>query len=348
MINDENKVTMPEKLLTVTLPPHIREHENTARTMGCVLLPLLCVIALSTYYYGARVVVLTAISVLTCVISEWLYERLTMKKCTIGDLSAVVTGVLLACTLPPSLPVWMPVVGGVFAIVAVKQVFGGIGRNFMNPALAARAFMMLSWPASFSTWPAVHTQLPLFKSMPDLISSATPLASLKAGEQPAEDLLQLFIGERGGSIGETAAVILIAGGLLLLVTRVITWHIPAAYIGTVALIALIFPRVSYMATGEYLLTEIMSGGVLLGAIYMATDYSSSPVHPVGKIIFGVGCGVLTMFMRYKGSGPEAVCFAILVMNCFTWLIDRATAPVVLRDRWAKIRAKFVRKGAKAQ
>ena len=345
MTNEENRITIPEKMLTVTLPPHIREKEGTARVMGCVLLPLLCLVALSTYYYGARVVVLTAISVLTCVVSEWLYERLTLKKCTVGDLSAVVTGMLLACTLPPSLPIWMPVVGGVFAIVIVKQVFGGIGRNFINPALAARAFMMLSWPASFSTWPAVHTRLSVFSSMPDLISSATPLASLKAGEQPAEDLLQLFIGERGGSIGETAAVILIAGGLLLLVTRVITWHIPTAYIGTVAFIALIFPRVSYMPLGTYILTEIMSGGVLLGAIYMATDYSTAPVHPVGKIIFGVGCGALTMFMRYKGSGPESVCFAILVMNCFTWMIDRATAPVRLRDGWGKIKAKFARKGA---
>lgn len=345
MIDNENKVTVSEKMLTVTLPPHIRENEGTARVMGCVLLPLLCVVALSTYYYGPRVVIITAISVLSCVLSEWLYQRLTMKKCTVGDLSAVVTGTLLACTLPPSIPVWMPIVGGVFAIVIVKQVFGGIGRNFMNPALAARAFMMLSWPASFNTWPPVHTQLSLFKSMPDLITSATPLASLKAGEQPAEDLLQLFIGERAGSIGETAAVILIAGGLLLLVTRVITWHIPAAYIGTVAAIALIFPRVSYMPLGTYVLTEIMSGGVLLGAIYMATDYSTAPVHPVGKIIFGVGCGALTMFMRYKGSGPESVCFAILVMNCFTWMIDRATAPVRLRDNWTKIKAKFARKGA---
>lgn len=345
MINEGTKVPESGKLLTVTLPPHIRENDSTAKIMGCVILPLLCVIALSTYYYGARVVVLTAISVLTCVVSEWLYERLTMKKCTVGDLSAVVTGLLLACTLPPSLPIWMPVVGGAFAIVAVKQVFGGIGRNFMNPALAARAFMMLSWPSSFSTWPAVHTPLPIFRSSLDIISSATPLASLKVGEEPAEDLLQLFIGERGGSIGETAAVILIAGGLLLLATRVITWHIPAAYIGTVAFIALIFPRVSYMPLGTYVLTEIMSGGVLLGAIYMATDYSTAPVHPVGKIIFGIGCGALTMFMRYKGSGPESVCFAILVMNCFTWMIDRATAPVRLREKWNKITAKFARKGA---
>lgn len=346
MTNEENKVTVTDKRLTVTLPPHIREHDGTARVMGCVLLPLLCVIALSTYYYGGRVLVITAVSVLSCVISEWLYQRLTMKKCTVGDLSAVVTGVLLACTLPPSLPIWMPVVGGVFAIVAVKQIFGGIGRNFMNPALAARAFMMLSWPSSFSTWPPVHANIPLFRSV-DVISSATPLASLKNGVKPAEDLLQLFIGERGGCIGETAAVILIAGFIFLLATRVITWHTPVAYVGTVALIALIFPRVPSMATGTYILTEIMTGGILLGAIYMATDYSTAPVHPLGKLIFGIGCGALTMFMRYKGSGSESVCFAILVMNCFTWMIDRATAPVRLRDAWTKLKCKLARKGARA-
>lgn len=339
---EKNKVTLSNRRLTVTLPPHIRQKDSTSRVMGCVLLPLLCVIALSAYYYGGRVLVITAVSVLTCVISEWLYQRLTMKKCTVGDLSAVVTGVLLACTLPPSIPVWMPVVGGVFAIVFVKQIFGGIGRNFMNPALAARAFMLLSWPTSFTTWPAVHSDIPLFSSV-DMVSSATPLMALKEGARPAENLVQLLIGERGGSIGETAAIILIAGGLYLLVTKVITWHIPVAYIGSAALIAAIFPRVGFMPLGTYVLTEILSGGLLLAAIYMATDYSSSPVHPVGKIIFGIGCGVLTMFMRYKGSGPEAACFAVLVMNCFTWMIDRATAPVKVKA----FLAKFRRKGARA-
>lgn len=340
---ENTKITVTERLMTVTLPPHIKHKDSTARVMGCVLLPIMCVIALSAYYYGARVLVITAISMLTCVISEWLYQRLTMKKCTVGDLSAAVTGALLACTLPPSIPIWMPVVGGVFAIVFVKQIFGGIGKNFMNPALAARAFMMLSWPTSFSTWPAVHSDIPIFKSSVDIVSSATPLAALKEGVQPTENLLQLFIGERGGSIGEAAAAILIAGGIYLLVTRVITWHIPVAYIGTAALIAAIFPRVSYMPLGTYVLTELMAGGILLAAIYMATDYSSSPVHPVGKIIFGVGCGALTMFMRYKGSGPEAACFAVLVMNCFTWMIDRATAPVRIKAFIAGLR----RKGAKA-
>jgi len=343
---EQNKVTLSKELMTVTLPPHIRQKDSTAKVMGCVLLPLLCVIALSAYYYGARVIVITAISVLTCVISEWLYQRLTLKKCTVGDLSAVVTGVLLACTLPPSIPIWMPVVGGVFAIVFVKQIFGGIGKNFMNPALAARAFMLLSWPTSFTTWPAVHTELPLFKTV-DIVSSATPLLSLKEGAAPAENLLQLFIGERGGSIGEAASVILLAGGLYLIATKVITWHIPTAYLGSVALIAAIFPRVTFMPLGTYILTEIMSGGILLGAIYMATDYSSSPVHPVGKIIFGIGCGALTMFMRYKGNGAESVCFAILIMNCFTWMIDRGTAPVKIKAMLSKLRGKLCRKGAKA-
>ena len=279
---------MSENKFIVTLPPHFRDGEKTYRIMGCVLLPLICAIALSTYYYGARVIVISLISVASCVLSEWLFQRLTLRKMTIGDLSAVVTGLLLACTLPPSIPVWMPVVGGVFAIVVVKQLFGGLGKNFMNPALAARAFMTLSWPLSFATWPKVHTILPLFKTV-DVISSATPLSALRNGAMPDTNLLQMFIGERGGSIGETAAVVLLAGGILLLVTRVITWHIPVSFIGTVALGAWLFPRVSY-GGGEYILMELLSGGLLLGAIYMATDYSSSPVNPLGKIIFGIGCG----------------------------------------------------------
>lgn len=340
-----NKVTVPNNKLKATLPPHIRGNDSTAKVMGCVLLPLLCVIALSTYYFGFRVVIITLISVLSCVLTEWLYERLTMKKLTIGDLSAVVTGVLLACTLPPSIPIWMPLIGGVFAILIAKQIFGGIGKNFANPALAARAFMMLSWPASFTSWPQVHQNLSLFKSIEggvDFTVSATPLAALKQGAIPSTDLTQLFIGERGGCIGETAALILIAGGLFLLATKVITWHIPTAYIGTVAIIAALLPRNTYMSLGTYVLTEILSGGILLGAIYMATDYSTSPVHPIGKIIFGIGCGAITMFIRYKGSGVESVCFAILIMNCFTWMIDRATAPIRLRDFFAR----FKRKGAK--
>ncbi len=300
-----------DKMLQVSSSPHIRSEATTQRIMLDVLIALLPAAFAGIYFFGLNAALLIAVTVLSSVAFEYLMRKVLKRSNTISDLSAVVTGLLLALNLPPDLPVWMAIVGSLFAIVIVKQLFGGLGQNFVNPALAARAFLLVSYGTKMTTW----TQ-PLAAEV-DVISYATPLGVLKeGGELPG--LLNMFLGRIGGSLGETSALALIIGGVYLLVRGVISWHIPVIYVGTVAVIALI--------AGANPFYYVLAGGLLLGAIFMATDYTTSPMTKKGVIIYALGCGALTMLFRLYTNMPEGVSYAILLMNVTVPLIDRYTKP----------------------
>lgn len=319
------KMSMPD-MLSVMPSPHIRSKETTTTVMLKVIIALLPAYIWGVCIYGLRALLIGVISIASSVGFEALTQYLLRRDITVHDLSAVVTGLLLAMNLPVSVPLWMPVAGAAVAIVLVKQVFGGIGKNFMNPALLARVFLMLTW-TSFFKYTAPNDRLSVGKIVladGDIVASATPLASLKSGVAPTASLKDMLFGNIGGCIGEVSALLLIVGGIFLLVTKVITWHIPVAYIGTVALITLIFPKGDMGI--DYMLYELLAGGLLIGAFFMATDYSTSPTTPVGRIVFGVGCGLITVLIRYFGSYPEGVSFSILIMNMLVWYIDKATMP----------------------
>lgn len=313
--------------VVVTSSPHIKAADDTRSLMADVCLALLPALVVSVLTFGARALVLTVATVISCVFFEWLYNKLLHQPCTVGDLSAVVTGILLAFNIPVAAPIWMPVIGGAFSIIVVKTLFGGIGKNFMNPALAGRAFMMASWPAFMTVWTRPGAEIPLFGNVTvtDAISTATPLASLKGGALPEADALRLFLGQTGGVIGETSALALLIGGAYLVYRKVIYINIPAAYILTVAVLTFLFPM-GGQGHFEWMLSQVLSGGLMLGAIFMATDYVTSPVTPNGQIIFGIGCGLLTVFIRYFGGLPEGVSYSILLMNTLVWFIDKKTHP----------------------
>ena len=263
--------------------------------------------------FGAHAAALIAASVITCVLSEFFYQKLAKEKTTIGDWSAVVTGLLLAYNLPANAPVWLAVVGGVIAIVLVKQMFGGIGSNFMNPALTARAILFISWSGLMSSYPQTTFAV-------DATSSATPLALIGAGNVQDVNLWNLMIGNCGGVLGETCKLAIIAGGVYMLIRRIIDWRIPVTFIGTVFLCYL------FKDGAEVAVYQIFAGGLMLGAFFMATDYATSPVSGIGKIIMGVGCGILLFVIRAYASYPEGCSFAILFMNVVTPLIDKFTMP----------------------
>lgn len=320
------KIKMPE-MLTVSPSPHITSPDTTATVMFDVILALLPAFLWGVYVFGIRALAVMAVSVIACVGFEAAAQVLLHRPVTIRDMSAAVTGLLLAMNLPVSVPLWMPVVGGFFAIVVVKQLFGGIGCNFVNPALAARVFLF-SWASEMTAFSADGekvTSLAPVLAEGDIVASATPLASLKTGQIPPETIIDMFLGQHAGCIGEVSALLLLAGGIFLLYQRVITWHIPVAYIGTVALMTFIFPQNAGMPV-EFMLYELLAGGLMLGAFFMATDYATSPVTPAGRLIFGAGCGLLTVLIRYFGAYPEGVSFSILVMNLLVWYIDKATMP----------------------
>ena len=322
------KVQMPS-LLTVSPSPHIRGPENISSIMLDVILALCPAMLWGVYVFGLRALALCVISVLCAVGWEALSQVVLKKPVTIRDLSAAVTGMLLAMNLPVTVPLWMPIVGSFFAIVVVKQLFGGIGRNFVNPALAARVFLFTSFASRMSTFPAAGTRVDsLAMTLPEgeIVAGATPLASLKNGQLPDVNLFDMITGSNmGGCIGEVSSLLLIAGGIYLLIRRVITWHIPAAYIGTVAALTFIFPQYGGVAA-DFMLTELFSGGLMIGAFFMATDYATCPVTTRGRLLFGFGCGALTVMIRYFGSYPEGVSFAILIMNLLVWYIDKVTVP----------------------
>ena len=297
--------------LTVASSPHIRGNFRTNRIMRDVVLALLPALIVGICVLGLRALVVTLICVATCLIAEWLYARVTKTRNTVVDGSAVVTGVLLAMTLPHTVPYWLAVVGGVFAIVVVKALCGGLGQNIFNPALAGRALMMLVYPVGLTRYVGI-----------DGVTAATPLHHMVMPALPEESLLDMFLGRCPGSIGELSALALLAGGVYLVCRRVISARIPLAYLGTVAVITLIFSKTD--APVQWMLYSLLSGGVVLGAIFMATDYATSPATPVGQIVYGIGCGVLTVIFRYYGLYPEGVTYAILIMNVLVWVIDYYT------------------------
>lgn len=327
MDEQQFNIDISEKLLTVSPSPHVKHHDNTRSVMLDVVIALTPALIWAVYIFGFRALTVTLVSIISCVIFEFLYGMIFKKSKTVLDLSAVVTGMLLAFNLPAAVSLWIPIVGSFFAIIIVKQLFGGIGMNIVNPALAARVFLF-SWPEQMTTYPEKFSKLPALAmsvNNPDAIASATPLAMLKQGELPSElSVFDMLIGNCAGVIGEISAVLLIAGGIYLLIKKVITWHIPVAYIGTVAVISFIFNSASNSV--DFMIYEIISGGLLLGAIFMATDYSTSPVTKNGRLIYGVGCGLLTILIRYFSGYSGGVSFAILIMNLLVWYIDKYTKP----------------------
>lgn len=304
---------MINKKMVITAAPHMKSEMTTRGVMLDVIIALFPAFCWSVVTYGTNSVALVVTGIISCVVFEYLFCLMAKKKNTVGDCSAIVTGILLAFNLPSETPIWMVIIGSFFAIVVVKQLFGGLGQNFMNPALAARAFLF-SWPSIMTTFTKP------FQNGVDAVTTATPLSFLKNGELPEQSIRDMFMGVKPGCIGEISAVLLILGGVYLLVRKVITWHIPVAYIGTVAIITFLFPRTT-LAT-EYMLYSIFSGGLMLGAIFMATDYVTSPVSNKGKLIYGIGCGLLTVFIRYFGGYPEGVSYSILLMNVCVGLIDK--------------------------
>lgn len=311
-------------LLKVSPSPHIRHEDTTRVLMSDVILAMIPLLIWGAYIFGLRVLTVTAVSVVSCVLFEALFNVLLKKKIPVGDLSAVVSGILLAFNLPASIPLWIPVVGAFFAMVVVKGLFGGIGKNFMNPVLAARVFLFGSWPSHMTAYSEPLVRLPLIGGV-DTVSSATTLTVLKNGEMPTEDIFDMFIGNMSGCIGEISALLILAGGVYLLVRRVITWHISVSFIATVAVLAFAFAPEG-VSNLDYMLAELFSGGLMLGAVFMATDYVTSPVTVKGRLIYGVGCGVLTVFIRFLGGYPEGVSFAIIIMNLFVWYLDKSTKP----------------------
>ncbi|MDR1117141.1 MAG: RnfABCDGE type electron transport complex subunit D [Oscillospiraceae bacterium] len=312
-----------ENMYIVSSSPHSSAQDGTGSIMLDVIIALTPALIVSVFFFGMRALTLTLVSAAACIAFEWIYRRLMKKTSSVHDLSAVVTGILLAYNLPVNAPYWICIVGAAFAIIIVKQLYGGIGKNFMNPALTARAFLF-SWPAIMNTFPAVFTKTPVFGSA-DAVTAATPLAALKTGALPDFSLVELFLGKHGGSLGETSALILLLGGVYLVLRRVISPRIPLCYIGTVAVITFIFPR-GGNAPLTWMLYNLLSGGLMLGAIFMATDYSTSPITKTGKTLFGIGCGLLTVFIRYFGSYYEGVSYAILIMNACVWLLDKSARP----------------------
>ncbi|WP_288666898.1 RnfABCDGE type electron transport complex subunit D [Anaerotignum faecicola] len=297
--------------------PHVRSKESIQSIMRDVIIALVPATAAGIYYFGLRALILIVAAIISAVFFEWLYEKITKKPVTINDLSAVVTGLLLAMNLPASAPVWVAIVGSAFAIIFAKQLFGGLGQNFINPALAGRAFLLASYPTEMTTW-VVPNGLAA-----DAATYATPLAQLKNGTLDAS-LGQLVMGQVGGTIGETCAIALIIGGIYLLYKHVISWKIPVIYIATVFILFAVIGRHGMRMP----LQEIFAGGVMLGGIFMATDYASSPVTPKGQVIFAVGAGLLTYLIRTFGGYPEGVSYSILIMNCCVPLIERFTEPTI--------------------
>ena len=315
--------------LIATSNPHIRSSETTRSIMLDVIIAMLPALVWAVIWFGVKALTLTAVSVIGCMFWEWLYRKLMKKPQSVGDLSAVVTGMLLAFVCPVTTPYWMIIIGGFFSIIVVKQLFGGIGKNFVNPALAGRAFLLGSYAGVMTTWiDATQNKAPLMGSTADIVTAATPLAYMKTGNMAGltetYSVMDMFLGKTGGSLGEISAAMLILGGLYLIWRKVINWQTPVAYIATVAVLTFLFPK--HGSGLEWMLYSIFGGGLFLGAFFMATDYATSPVTKKGQLIFGIGCGLFTVLIRYFGSYNEGVCYSIMVMNLCVALIDKYTKP----------------------
>ncbi|MDR0306746.1 MAG: RnfABCDGE type electron transport complex subunit D [Chitinispirillales bacterium] len=323
--------------LHMSSSPHVRSAITVPMIMLFAIIAMVPSLAASVVFFGVNALILTAACVGAAVGTEWIINKALKKEQSIGDLSAVVTGILVAFNLPPSLPVWMAVIGSVFAIGVAKMVFGGLGANFINPALAGRAFLMANYPAEMTNFPA--TVFGSINALPDGISSATPLEAIKTAfsqgsfqvSEFANALPQLFFGNVGGTIGETSALALLIGGIFLIAGRIIDFRIPLTYIGTVFFLFWIANGTGTYFTLESIITpvfHVLAGGLMLGAFFMATDMATSPITPKGRIIFGIGCGVLTFLIRKYGGYPEGVSYSILLMNLVVPLIDRCTRPTI--------------------
>ena len=315
--------------LIATSNPHIRGSETTRSIMLDVIIAMLPALAFAIFNFGLRALTLTAVSVVGCIFWEWLYRKLMKKPQSIGDLSCVVTGMLLAFVCPVQMPYWMILIGDFFAIIVVKQLFGGIGKNFLNPALAGRAVLLASYAGTMTSWvdPAAG-KAPIIGSAADVVTTATPLAVMKTGDFAAltdtYNVGNMFIGQIPGSLGEVSALALLIGGAYLIWRKVINWQTPVSYIATVAVLTFLFPK---QGSGlEWMLYSVFGGGLFLGAFFMATDYATSPVTKKGQLIFGIGCGLFTVLIRYFGSYNEGVCYSIMVMNLLVALIDKYTKP----------------------
>ena len=295
--------------LIVSVSPHVHAKDSSMTIMRDVLIALCPALIASILIFGFRSLLVAVVCVATAVFFEWGFQKICKRKCTIGDLSAAVTGLLLALNLPVGIPLWQAAFGSLVAIVVVKQLFGGIGHNFANPAITARIVMLIAFAGTMTTWAAPN--------FVDVVSGATPLAALKGGETVS--ILPLFLGNVGGSLGETSALALLIGGVYLIARKVITWHTPVAFIATVFVLGLIKGGFTFAVC------EILAGGLFLGAFFMATDYVTTPSTKWGRVIFGIGCGLITCLIRFFGNYPEGVSFSILLMNILTPYISKWTA-----------------------
>ena len=311
--------------LTISSSPHAHSPVTTQTIMRDVLIALIPAMLGSIYFFGFRSLLVTLVSAAACVFFEWGFCKVRKLHCKTYDLSAVVTGLLLAFVCPVTIPYWTIILGDFFAIVLVKMLFGGLGKNIVNPALAGRAFLF-SWPVLMSNWVKVgFDNAAGLLSTADAVTAATPMSAMHQGALPEESILDMFLGNIGGCIGETSALLLIIGFVYLLYRKVITARIPLAYIGTVAILAFLFPqgndRIAWMAA------QVFGGGLMLGAIFMATDYVTSPLTKLGQIVYGIGCGIITILIRYFGGYSEGVTYAILCMNACSVLLDKIGRPV---------------------
>ncbi|MBF0557922.1 MAG: RnfABCDGE type electron transport complex subunit D [Nitrospirae bacterium] len=318
--------TQKEHQITVSVSPHIKSEETTSRIMWSVSASLLPAAAMGVYFFGPKAALNLALCIISALLSEYAFQKMLNRKITVNDGSAFLTGLLLGMNLPASVPVYIPIIGSFVAIMITKQLFGGLGFNVFNPALIGRAFLLISFPKLMTIWTeptAAFVRL-------DAKTTATPLGILK--EEGVSKLMevfgdkinlytQLFVGHRAGSIGETSVIALLLGAAFLLYRGYISWEIPVSFLGTAALLAWVFGTKGALFAGDPLV-HLLSGGMVLGAFFMATDYVTCPSIKKGQILFGIGCGFLTMLIRLKGGYPEGVMFAILIMNCFSPLIDR--------------------------
>ncbi len=310
-----------ENKFVVSMSPHIHEEEGISGIMLDVIIALIPAVIAGVYYFGLRAAMVILTAVAACVFFEYVYTRAMKKKNTVRDLSAVVTGILIGLNMPSAIPLWMVVIGSGFAILLVKQLYGGIGKNFMNPALAARCFMLIAWAGAMTTFP-----IPFEGA--DTISSATPLAVMSGVSEGAiPSLRDAFWGAIPGSLGETSVFAILIGFVYLLVRKVISWKIPVTYVLVFAVLTYFFgENSSTMSRLDFTLMQVLTGGLMLGAVFMATDYTTTPTTPMGTYIFAIGCGVITFVLRRFGGYPEGVSFSILLMNILVPQIDKFTVP----------------------
>ena len=305
------------ELYNISSSPHIRAKDTSAKIMLYVIIALLPASIFGVYNFGLRALLLIAVCIASCVASEWIFEKIVHKKSTITDFSAVLTGLLLALNLPHTLPIWQAVLGSIFAIVIVKMLFGGLGQNFMNPALGGRCFLLIAFAADMTNFNVTRNGV-------DVYSGATPLALIKNEGLSSVNVRDMLIGNTAGTIGETSVIAILIGAIIMILLGVIDLKIPASYIITFAVFMFLFGAQHFDI--NYVVAELCGGGLMLGAFFMATDYVTSPITPMGKIIFGICCGILTGVFRCFGANAEGVSFAIILSNCLVPIIEKVSIP----------------------